>query len=223
MDAKPVNTDGCLYSLYNAVIYKGFEHLKILLSPMESIPHRYQRKTNNKYLFLYFLFHILFQLNSPHASKSILHSIFNKQLILSHLPKAGFAIFLLWIPIALFFLLNYHWSLSLVRRLWDGETQKGILLGSSLGGQQALGSEGRVGLQYCLCKDLSHTHGELWSYEDASDCFEWLKEGQGLSIPLSTSHWLWGPGARATDSNRQPCLAVNCRRNEASENKGEEG
>lgn len=113
--------------------------------PMESIPHRYQRKINNKYFFLYFLFHILFQLNSPHASKSILHSIFNKQLVLSHLPKAGFAIFLLWTPIALFFLLNYHWSVSMVRRLWDGDTQKGILLESSLAGQQARGSKVELG------------------------------------------------------------------------------
>ena len=164
---------------------------------------------------------IFFQLNSPHASKRILHSIFNKQLVLSHLPKARFAVFLLWIPIALLFLLNYHWSVSLVSRLWDGDTQSGILLRSSLGGQQAWGSErSRVGLQYCLCKDHSQTHGELWSYEDSSDGFELLKEGQGPSIPLSTSHWLWGPGARTTDSSRQPCLAVNCRQNEVSAWKG---
>ena len=150
-----MNTKGCLYSLYDAVIHKGFECLKILVFPMVPIPHRYQRKTNNKYFFLYFLFHIL-SVKLPTCIKRILHSIFNKQLILSHLPKAGFAVFLLWIPIALLFLLNYHRSVSLVSRLWDGDTQSGILLGSSLGGQQAWGSErSRVGLQYCLCKDHS--------------------------------------------------------------------
>ena len=100
---------------------------------LESIHRGYWGKTNNKYFFPYFLFHILFQLDPTYPSNHITNTIFHNQLFLSHLPKVGFANFLLWIPIELLFLFNYHWSGSLISRVWDGDIHEGIFLGRSLG------------------------------------------------------------------------------------------